>query len=232
MSVKAHELPRYVRYKHKYDYTKKKIVNVERMLGRTYSDYLNYVKAYPDLNTWQFDSVEGKREDKKAILTITLPQTRFQFGYLISRGSARSVVARMRRLQETLGSEYEVIFQVNLSDNGPEFARFHELEMNESGIAVTRMFFTNPYRSTDKAACERNHEFIRYVIMRGKSLDFLTQEKVNRLFSHINSYIRKSNKNKTPYQLTVERFGIGFMKAIGISTIPSKDVCLKPTLVR
>jgi len=119
MSVKAHELPRYVRYKHKYDYTKKKIVNVERMLGRTYSDYLNYVNAYPDLNTWQFDSVEGKREDKKAILTITLPQTRFQFGYLISRGSARSVVARMRKLQETLGSEYETIFQVNLSDNGP-----------------------------------------------------------------------------------------------------------------
>ena len=232
LSVRAHELPRYVRYKHKYDYAKKKIVNVERMLGRTHSDYLNYVKAYPDLNPWQYDSVEGKIDDRKAILTITLPSTRFQFGYLISKGSARSVVARIRKLQEILGSEYEAIFPINLSDNGPEFARFHELEINELGAVITRMFFTNPYRSTDKAACERNHEFIRYVIMKGKSLDFLTQEKVNRLFSHINSYIRKSNKNKTPYQLTVERFGVTFMNAIGIKAVPSKDVCLKPSLIR
>lgn len=48
---------------------------------------------------------------------------------------------------------------INLSDNGPEFARFHEIE--EWGA---KAFFTNPYRSTDKASCERNHEFIRYVI--------------------------------------------------------------------
>lgn len=202
------------------------------MLGRTHSDYLNCVKAYPDLSTWQYDSVEGKIDDRKAILMITLPSTRFQFGYLISKGSARSVVARIRKLQEILGSEYETIFPINLSDNGPEFARFHELEINELGAVITRMFFTNPYRSTDKAACEINHEFIRYVIMKGKSLDFLTQEKVNRLFSHINSYIRKSNKNKTPYQLTVERFGVTFMNAIGIKAVPSKDVCLKPSLIR
>ena len=79
-----------------------------------------------------------------------------------------------------------------------------------------RVFFTNSYKSTDKASCERNHEFIRYVIPKGKSLDFLTQEKVELLFSHINSYVRESNKNKTPYDLMVERFGIEFMEIIGI----------------
>ena len=84
------------------------------------------------------------------------------------------------------------------------------------------MFFTNPYRSTDKASCERNHEFIRYVIPKGKSLDFLTQEKVELLFSHINSYVRESNKNKTPYDLMVERFGIEFMGLLVLSEFHPK----------
>lgn len=232
MSVKAHELPRYVRYSHKYDHTKKKIINVERMLGRTYSDYLDYVKDRPYLNVWQYDSVEGKVDDKKAILTIMLPDTRFQFGYLISKQSSISVSAKIRSLQRKLGNKYPLIFEVNLSDNGPEFAKFHELENDEYGLPMVKMFFTKPYRSTDKASCERNHEFIRYIIPKGKSLDFLTQEKVSLMFSHINSYVRLSNQNKTPYELTLEKFGEEFMQIIGIKAIRSKDVCLKPNLVR
>ena len=103
LSVRAHELPRYVRYKHKYDYAKKKIVNVERMLGRTHSDYLNYVKAYPDLSTWQYDSVEGKIDDRKAILTITLPSTRFQFAIWSAREAPGRLIigyANFKRYQE------------------------------------------------------------------------------------------------------------------------------------
>lgn len=227
LSVKAHQLPRYVRFSRKYDYSEKKPVNVARMLGRTYSDYRNYVESHPEANLWQYDSVEGKAADKKAILTITYPEFRFQFGYLISKGNARSVLRRLKTLRKLLGAGYAVAFECNLSDNGPEFAGFHEIE--EWGV---RAFFTNPYRSTDKASCERNHEFIRYVIPKGKSLDGLTQEKVELLFSHINSYVRGSNENRTPYDLMAARFGEGFMEAIGVKRIPAKDVLLKPSLLK
>ena len=232
LSVKAHQLPRYVRYSHKYDYEKKKIVNVERMLGRTFSDYKKYVEEHSDDNIFQYDSVEGKIDDKKAILTITYPEFRFQFGYLISKQNMTSVYRKIRMLQKLLGKRYEEIFQINLSDNGPEFGKFHEIEIDKYGHHLCKVFFTNPYRSTDKASCERNHEFIRYVIPKGKSLDFLTQEKVELLFSHINSYVRESNKNKTPYDLMVERFGIEFMEIIGIKRISPKDICLKPSLLK
>lgn len=80
-------------------------------------------------------------------------------------------------------------------------------------------------------APERNHEFIRYVIPKGKSLDSLTQEKVALLFSHINSYARGSNKDKTPYDLMAGRFGAESMKAIGIARIPPNEVCLRPSLL-
>lgn len=52
LSVKAHELPRYVRYSHKYEYKEKKILNVERMLGRTFSNFKEYVEEHPDDNIW------------------------------------------------------------------------------------------------------------------------------------------------------------------------------------
>ena len=176
---------------------------------------------------WQCDSVEGKATDRKAILTITYPEFRFQFGFLIAKGNARSALGKLALLRKLLGADYAGIFQCNLSDNGPEFARFHEIE--EWGV---RAFFANPYRSTDKAACERNHEFIRYVIPKGRSLDGLTQAKVELLFSHINSYVRGSNENRTPYELMLARFGEGFMEAIGIRRIQAKEVCLKPSLLK
>ena len=227
LSVKAHQLPRYVRFSHKYDYSEKKPVNVARMLGRTYSDYRRFVESHPEANLWQYDSVEGKATDRKAILTITYPEFRFQFGFLIAKGNARSALGKLSLLRKLLGADYAGIFRCNLSDNGPEFARFHEIE--EWGV---RAFFANPYRSTDKAACERNHEFIRYVIPKGRSLDGLTQAKVELLFSHINSYVRGSNENRTPYDLMAARFGEGFMEAIGIRRIQPKEVCLKPSLLK
>ena len=60
----------------------------------------------------------------------------------------------------------------------------------------------------------------------------LTQAKVELLFSHINSYVRGSNENRTPYDLMAARFGEGFVEAIGIRRIPAKEVVLKPSLLK
>ena len=233
LTAKAHELPRYVRYQHKYDYPeKRKPVNVDKMFGRTFSDFKKHVAENPGENVWQYDSVEGKATDKKAILTITYPEFRFQFGFLITKHSANSVLAKIRKLQKLLGERYWEIFQVNLSDNGLEFGRFTEIETDRDGRRRCKTFFTNPYRATDKASCERNHEFPRYVVYKGVSLDSMTQKKVCLLFSHVNSYTRESNQNKTPYDLMVGRFGAEFMEIIGIKRVKAEDVCLKPSLLK
>ena len=95
-----------------------------------------------------------------------------------------------------------------------------------------RVFFTNPYKVTDKAGCERNRELVRCVIPKGVSMDFLTQRKVSLLFSRISSYARASNQNKTPYDLMVGRFLAEFMEIIGIKRVKASDVCLKPSLLK
>ena len=231
LDVKAHDLPRYVRFEHKPQYAyvrENKVANIERMYQRTYTDFVKFTKRNPDLSIVQYDSVIGMVDDYQAILTITFPKERFQFGRLIKKSNPDSVQSVMNWLFRLIGHEKaKEIFKVNLADNGIEFSRFHKLEQYD-----VRVYFTNPYRSTDKAACERNHEFIRLIIPKGKSLNDLTQEDVNLMFSHINSYIRESNQNKTPYALIVERFGPEFVELIGIKHIEPNDVILKPILLK
>jgi len=231
LDVKAFDLPRYVRFEHRSQYAvvrENKVANIERMYQRTFTDFTRYTKAHPDLSVVQYDSVIGKIDDKQAILTITFPKERFQFGRIIKKGDPTSVQGVMNWLFVSIGYEKaKEIFAINLADNGVEFSYFHKLEQHN-----VRVYFTNPYRSTDKAGCERNHEFIRYIISKGKTLNNLTQDDLNLMFSHINSYVRESNQNKTPYELIIERFGPEFLRIIGIDRIEPNDVILRPKLLK
>ena len=231
LEAKAHDLIRYSRFPHK----KKRLVhddhslkNIERLFKRTYTDLQRYLKNHPEARVVQFDSVIGKREDKYAILTITFPKERFQFGLQILKSDPDSVYGKLHDLFSKLGyRKTKAIFPILLADNGVEFSTFHNLEKFD-----IKVYFTNPYRSTDKAECERNHEFIRYIIPKSKTLDGLTQEDINLMFSHINSYIRESNQNKTPFELIKERFGSEFLELIGIKHVEPNDVVLKPKLLK
>lgn len=126
------------------------------------------------------------------------------------------------------------IFKINLCDNGSEFDYFPNIETDQSGESRCKTFYTRSYRTNDKAECERNHEYIRFVIPKGVSLDDLNlrQEKINLSFSNINSYVRKYLNNKTPYELFVERFGLDFVSLLGVSRIDARNVNLKPNLIK
>jgi IS30 family transposase len=229
LSIKPHELRRYVTYKHSYKKSPKELQlrDIRVLIGRTFKDYKRKVLSNKRSNVVQYDSVIGCISDKKAILTVTFPKYNFQFGILINKGSPDFVRTKIRKLFAKLGKDkVKRIFPINLADNGVEFSYFNEIEIFDDGDKVCDTFFTNPYKSTDKAECERNHEFIRYMIPKGKSLDFLTQEKVDDMFSNINSYVRKSKKDSTPYDLVLRKFEKEFLDAIGIKRIPKKKVKL------
>ena len=158
------------------------------------------------------------------ILTITFPKYEFQFGLLI-KGDPKDVRRKITRLFNVLhGDKVNLIFPINLCDNGVEFSYFSDVEFGENGIKICRTYFANPYRATDKSECERYHEFIRYFIPKGKSLDFLTQEKLNWMFSQINSMVRKKLNDHAPYDLIRRRFGKAFLTTIGIERVNKKEI--------
>ena len=71
---------------------------------------------------------------------------------------------------------------------------------------------------SQKPHVENNHEFIRDIILKKKSMSNLTQDKLDLMFSHINSVPRKSLGGKTPY----EAFEFFFGKILLVNLIIKK----------
>ena len=97
---------------------------------------------------------------------------------------------------------------------------------------LSNVFFCDPYNSSQKGACERNHEFIRYILPKGKSFDSLNQKDVDLVFSHINSTPRKSLGFNTPYNVFKAVFGIKLLEILNIQEINKDEVHLKPSLLK
>lgn len=231
LSTKAYELRQYVVYKREY---KKPagIVNLRNLgilVDRSYKDYTKYCFNNKSKHIVHYDSLNGKQSDKFAILTIGFIKYNFQFGLLIKKGDPSSVNHTLRRLFKKLGNEVvKEVFAVNLCDNGTEFSSFYKLEVNKEGEVLLRTFYTNPYKATDKAKIERNHGLVRYLFPKGKSLDKLRQEEVDIAFSHLNSYVRKSLSDQTPYDLVKRKFGKELLNQLNIIRVPKKKVKLHP----
>lgn len=208
------------------------IKNVDLLNGRTYEDYINYTKE-KDILIVQLDTVVGKLVDNKKILTIHWPSFHFQIGILLEKLSPAFVNNALMELKNKLGLEtYKILFQVILTDNGIEFSLLDEIENDENGELITKVFFCDPYKSSQKGSCERNHEFIRYVLPKGVSFDNLNQKDVDLIFSHINSTPRNSLGFKTPFELFKTAFGIEVLRILNTNEINKDDVHLKPELIK
>ena len=62
-------------------------------------------------------------------------------------------------------------------------------------------------------------------------VEVLNQDKVNLMFSHINSYPRASLNNKTPYEMFTFMFGIEIATKLEIEFIKKDKVTLHKNLI-
>ena len=198
-------------------------------VGRTWTSFLKYMETEDKQDVIQFDTVHGKKSDKKCILTIHHPVTKFQIGLLLNSLSSDEVINKINALRLRMGEDYYFkYFRILLCDNGPEFDKMNELEIDkETGEVFGKVFYTRPYQSGDKGSCERNHELFRYVIAKGKSLDDLTQDDLNFIFSNINSYPRKSLNYQCPVDMINKLMGKEFASKLGILKVPFKNLTFK-----
>lgn len=124
------------------------------------------------------------------------------------------------------------MFEVILTDNGWEFSKPADIEMNhETGEKLVSLFYTDPYSSWQKGSLERNHEFIRYIIPKGISFEELTKKNVSDMMNHINSVQRKSLDYSTPYSLFKEEYGENTCRLLCLTQINSNDINLSYKLL-
>lgn len=216
---------------------KKKIsegfLNREFRKSRGYDDYLKYMEKHPGTPVIQMDTVKGCREQGERLLTIHFCGTNMMLMLLMRDGKADTAVEQFDMLTELLGlEEFRKVFPVILTDNGSEFKHTRELETTEDGKRRTRIFYCDPQASWQKPQIEKNHEFIRYVLPKSKSMNPYTPEDMIILSNNINSTRRDSLGNKSPYEATTDKSILRLMELMGLKQIPADEIDLTPKLLK
>lgn len=200
--------------------------------GHTYEDFLRFQSEH-DYPVVEMDCVEGKKEDKAVLLTLHFVKSHMQLAFIMDEHNSKNVVATLDKIELTLGKElFQKAFPLILTDNGHEFTDISGMERSIYGGKRTTVYFCEPCRSDQKGHCEKNHTHIRYVIPKGHSLEPFTQKDISLMMDHINSYYRKSLHGKCPYDVARIFFPQDFFLLLGLETVPSDKICLKPSLLQ
>ena len=204
----------------------------EAKKGRSYEDFQNYL-VLNQLNYWlEMDTVMG-RMGGKVLLTFNLSFCNFIFARILENKTALEVTKHLYDIKNPLheaGKDFFQLFPVILTDNGGEFARVDDIEMDVRG--ESKLFFCDPNRSDQKGRIEKNHTLIRDILPKGTSFDNLTQEDINLVCSHVNSVKRAALNGKSAYELFAFTYGEEIPKLLGISKIPAEDVCQSSKLLQ
>ena len=102
----------------------------------------------------------------------------------------------------------------------------------ETGEIRSNIFYCDAQMPSQKPHVENNHEFIRDIILKKKSMSNLTQDKLDLMFSHINSVPRKSLGGKTPYEAFEFFYGKDTLDKLNIQKIKEDEVTLQPYLLQ
>lgn len=226
------DLPRKVKYKPRKVTSSQKTSYRAYRNGRSYNEFLFLLKENPGLQVVEMDSVEGQKGGK-VLLTLLFRSCNFMLAFLLEEKSQKCVIDVFNSLTEVLGIEvFQKLFPVILTDNGSEFQNPWELMCDEYGEIRTRIYYCDPNSSWQKGMIEKNHEYIRYVVPKGKSFDLFTQEDITLLMNHINSTARDSLNSCTPYQLSRLLLDDSLHKELSFHVIEPDDVMLKPALLK
>ena len=231
LSIAPIDLARAVKFKER---RKSKLPSIpkEAKKGRSYEDFQNYL-VLNQLDSWlEMDTVMG-RMGGKVLLTFNLSFCNFIFARLLDNKTALEVTKHLYDIKNTLhqaDKDFFQLFPVILTDNGGEFARVDDIEMDVRG--ESKLFFCDPNRSDQKGRIEKNHTLIRDILPKGTSFDNLTQEDINLICSHVNSVKRAALNGKSAYELFAFTYGEEIPKLLGISKIPAEDVCQSSKLLQ
>lgn len=232
LSLSNIDLRRKVRYKKR---KSKKLPTLRRnsrlLVGRKYGDFITYISTNPDAKVVEMDLVEGTKGGK-VLLTIFFRETKLMLIIILDDKTQQSTINAINNMENILGTEeFKKIFPLILTDNGSEFLDPILLEKSHiNNDKRTSIYYCDPNCSFQKGGIEKNHEFIRYVVPKGKSFDKFSQEDINLLMNNINNTARENLNDHTPMELTKLLFSSKTIELLGLKTILPDEVCLTSQL--
>lgn len=206
-SLKTLDLPKAVKYKLR-KHTNDNRRELALLNGRRYTDFCVFIAKHPKMNVYEMDTVIGKRDESKVLLTLYFRDTHFMLIRLLEKKNIKCVNKEIGIIKDRLGIKlFAKVFRVGLTDNGCEFFDPYFIERDYlRNIKVTNLFYCDPNQPGQKGGIEKNHEYIRIPFPKGSSFDDLTQEQISNLENQINNIPRDSLKGKTPYYLMKKKY--------------------------
>jgi transposase, IS30 family len=231
-TAKNIDLPRKVKFKPR----KKRYIPLSEdkthRIGRTYEDFKLYIEKNPDASVVEMDTVHGTNSGK-VLLTFFFRKCSLMIAFIIDSCTQSCVKLIMDELCEILGVEsFKRSFPILLTDNGSEFKKPELLEHDDNGSERTKIFYCNPMASYQKPHIEKNHEYIRYIFPKGKSLNKFTQREITLAINHINSTARASLNGNSPFILAQMLMDNVLLEKLSLIQIPADEVHLKPALLK
>ncbi len=199
--------------------------------GKKYQDYLLFLSQNPETPVVEMDTVYNSPSGPY-LQTFLFVKTAFMIGFLHTERTSESMARSIDKLQIMLGGElFSRLFPVLLTDRGSEFEISHLFELDDSDNTRLKIFYCDAMQSSQKPHVENNHNYVRDIIPNSYPLDSLTQDKIDLMFSHINSAPRLSLEDKSPYEVFCFFYGKEAATRLNISEIQRDDVMLKPRLI-
>lgn len=201
-------------------------------VGRNISDYNKFIAEHPKLPRVQMDSVVG-RVGGKVLLTLQFEESGMLLAWLREANNSQSVIDYFDMMERKFGlTRFRHMFPLILTDNGPEFSNPSAIETSITGKQRTRVFYCDPNASWQKGKIENNHTNLRRILEHGCSFDNLTQNDIDLVLSHVNSYIREKYGNIPAASRFSSIFGDDCLDMLNIKVIPPEKVILNPNLLK
>lgn len=129
LSLTNSDLPKKVKYKKR---KVKKNTNYKRNItilkNRKYEDYLDFISKHSTMNKVQLDTVIGRANNNKVLLTMYIVDTHFMLIFLLNKKTSDNVSQAFKQIKAKLGIDlYRKIFRIILTDNGCEFMNPYEM---------------------------------------------------------------------------------------------------------
>ena len=186
----------------------------------------------PDVSIVEMDTVIGT-QGGKVLLTLLFRNCSLMIAILLESNTLEAVATALNNLCDVIGIKcFQKLFGVILTDRGTEFSNPYAIESDINGEIKTRVFYCDPYSSWQKGMIEKNHEFIRYIIPKGRSFNDFSQQDITLMMNHINNYPRENLNGATPYALAKLLIDQKLLDALHFHKVHPDAVIMKPLLLR
>ena len=191
------------------------------------------VEKLQEMQNHMEELVLSARGSDKCILTFYLPETELLIARILNRRTKGAVRAAFDRMEQALGTyDFLTVFGICLTDRGSEFGDPNALETGINGIGRMSLYYCDPMRSNQKGGIEEVHTLLRIILPKGTIFTHLTQWDVRKCVDHINGYAREKLGGATPYDLSLQKFGLDILRTLQLKYVAPDEVTLTPKLLK